>query len=89
MTKATAARRAAQRAIGTPDASELAEILGGFQRSLDELTTRISQLEETLGETGVETQAQLDLLRSVAVEHADRLDRLSSAEHPPRDTTDR
>jgi hypothetical protein len=46
-------------------------------------------LEETLGETGVETRAQLDLLRSVAVEHADRLDRLSSAEHPPRDTTDR
>jgi hypothetical protein len=80
MSKAIAARRAAQRAIGTPDASELAEILQGFQHSLDDLRARISQLEATLGQTDEETRAQLDLLRSVAVEHADRLDRLSSAE---------
>ena len=82
MSRARNVRRAAQRAIGTPDASELAAILEGFQRSLDGLLARITQLETSVSNRDEEVRAQLDLLRKVATEHAASLDRLVSGNTP-------
>jgi uncharacterized protein YlxW (UPF0749 family) len=64
MSRAGRVRQVAQRAIGTPDASALAEILERFQTTLDDLQARITQLESAVDERNTETQSRLDLLRS-------------------------
>jgi|LakMenEpi03Aug12_release.lakeMendotaPanAssembly.Ray.scaffolds.fasta_scaffold2538529_2 uncharacterized coiled-coil DUF342 family protein len=78
MSRAGRVRQVAQRAIGTPDASALAEILERFQTTLDDLQARITQLESAVDERNTETQSRLDLLRSVALEHSAILDQLST-----------
>jgi hypothetical protein len=80
-------RHVAHRALGTPDASEVATRLDTIEATLARLQQAVDELSAQSGTNHTElsaclddTRRQLDQLRDVALEHTEALDRLRSGD---------
>jgi hypothetical protein len=72
-------RSVIRRALGTPDASEVARALAELRQAIDELRQSVAHIEQlAIDDTDArridDTRRHVDQLQAVVLEHAERLD---------------